>query len=217
MGSGGGSERGAAALPAPSSSPPASARLILLRIDKQRGRGGDSRRASVAKPWETRRAPPGNGARPPGPDRTGRAAGPSRRAAGGRLARRPGSQRGENGGDAAAPRQGPAPAAPQWSRDGGSPGCQGGAAAAGRVSGDCTALAPSPFPAPLPLEPSGGRGPWGRGSRNWGRGRGGRAGGRGPGRRARPAGDPAGASCPACVPQAEAAAEAVLGRGLLGL
>lgn len=62
-------ELGGAAFPAPSlpPPPPASARLIILLIDKQSGLGGDSRRASVAKPWETRRAPPGNSAQALGP------------------------------------------------------------------------------------------------------------------------------------------------------
>lgn len=62
-------ELGGAAFPTPSlpPPPPASARLIILLIDKQSGCGGDSRRAFVAKSWETRRAPPGNSARAPGP------------------------------------------------------------------------------------------------------------------------------------------------------
>lgn len=68
MGSGGGSGAWRCGLPRPlPPPPPASARLIILLIDKQSGRGGDSRRASVAKPWETRRAPPGNSARALGP------------------------------------------------------------------------------------------------------------------------------------------------------
>lgn len=69
VGSGGGSRAQRCGLPRPlfPPPPPASARLIILLIDKQSGRGGDSRRAFVAKPWETRRAPPGNSARAPGP------------------------------------------------------------------------------------------------------------------------------------------------------
>ncbi|XP_043419344.1 YY1-associated factor 2 isoform X2 [Prionailurus viverrinus] len=61
VGSGGGSGARRCGLPRPllPPPPPASARLIILLIDKQSGRGGDSPRASVAKPWETRRAPPG--------------------------------------------------------------------------------------------------------------------------------------------------------------
>lgn len=69
VGSGGGSRARGAAFPAPSlpPPPPASARLIILLIDKQSGRSDESRRALVAKPWETRRAPPGNSAWAPGP------------------------------------------------------------------------------------------------------------------------------------------------------
>lgn len=69
VGSGGcsGARRCGLPRPLPPSSPAASARLIILLIDKQSGRGGDSRRVSIAKPWETRRAPPGNSARAPGP------------------------------------------------------------------------------------------------------------------------------------------------------
>lgn len=69
VGSGGGSRARRCGLPRPllPPPPPASARLIILLIDKQSGRGGDSRRAFVAKPWETRRARPGNSARAPGP------------------------------------------------------------------------------------------------------------------------------------------------------
>lgn len=193
MGSGGGSRARRCGLPRPllPPPPPASARLIILLIDKQSGRGGDSRRAFVAKPWETRRARPGNSARAPGA-RTVQAAGPSRRVSGGGLARRPGS--GARTGAV------PAPLLRERCRvrgrrrpphNGAAMAAAGAAVRGVRAAATAAAPAPSPFLTSLPLRAGARRagGPRG-GGRGIGAG-GGAGAAAGPGRRARPAGDPA--------------------------
>lgn len=160
VGSGGGSGARRCGLPRPlPPPPPASARLIILLIDKQSGRGGDSRRASVAKQWETRRAPPGNSARALGPGLC-RRQGPrvGLQAAAWFAARAAGRERGRRRCCASAA----APAAPQWSRDGGGRSSSPGVTAAAAAT-LATALAPSPFFIPLPLRARARhvRGPWG--------------------------------------------------------
>lgn len=111
---------------------------LLSSLLTNSGRGSDFQRASVAKPWETRRAPPGNSVRPTGPN----CAGPN--CAGGRALaldfgqslRSQHGQRGENEGGAATPREGPAAAAAlQWSRDGGGQAVAGGVSRGGGGGG----------------------------------------------------------------------------------
>ena len=83
---------------------------LLSSLLTNSGRSSDSQRASVAKPWETRRAPPGNSTRPAGPDCAG---GRALALDFGQPLRLPHGQQGENEGGAATSREGPAPAALQ--------------------------------------------------------------------------------------------------------